>query len=106
MYIFETFSDLLNMSQMRCKTYHEVDTGATTENVGDGNHSAAARKPLRWARVVERSGLGVQLHVPWVDTWAENPWVVQVALSSFNKQDLEVVVQVGQSASDDTSVQC
>lgn len=50
--------------------------------------------------LVERSRLRVELHVPWVDTWAEYPWVVEVALAILNEKHLEIVVQVGKSLLD------
>ena len=31
----------------------EIDTGATTKDVGTGDDCTPARKPLRWPRVVE-----------------------------------------------------
>lgn len=67
------------------------------------NNGTTASKPLRWPGVVKRSRLAVQLHVPGEDTRAEHPWVVEVALASLNEQDLELVVQVGQTASNNTT---
>lgn len=32
------------------------------------------------------------------DSGSENPWIVQVTLSALNQEDLEIVVEVGQSA--------
>ena len=83
--------------------YHEVDRRSTTENVCNRHNSSASVKPFRRARVVEGSSLAVQLHVPRVDTWTEDPWVVEIVLSSLNQEDLEVVVEVGQTSSNNTS---
>lgn len=84
-------------------SYHEVDGRSTSEDVGDGHNSSAAIKPLRGTRVVESGSLAVQLHVPRVDTRAEDPWVVQVVLSTLNQEDLEVVVEIGQTSSNHTT---
>jgi hypothetical protein len=71
--------------------------------MSDGHHSPAAIKPLRGSRVVEGGSFAVQLHVPRVNTRAENPWVVEVVLSALNQEDLEIVVQVGQSTCNDAT---
>jgi hypothetical protein len=71
--------------------------------MSDGHHSSAAIKPLRGSRVVEGGSFAVQLHVSRVNTRAENPWVVEIVLSALNQEDLEVVIQVGQSASNDAT---
>jgi hypothetical protein len=63
--------------------------------MSDGHHSPAAIKPLRGSRVVEGGSFAVQLHVPRVNTRAENPWVVEVILSALN--------QVGQSTCNDAT---
>ena len=65
--------------------------------MGAWNNSSTSIEPLRRARVVECSGLGVQLHVPWVDTRSVDPWVVEIALAALNQEDLEVMVQIGQT---------
>ncbi len=64
--------------------------------MGTRNNCSTPIEPLGGARVVEGGRLGVQLHVPWVDTGTVDPWVVQVALSALNQEDLELVVQVCQ----------
>ena len=100
-----------------CATY-EVDTGSTTENVGTWHDGFTSGQPLGRSRMVERSCLGVELHVlgvyarPMSVSRASvrtlpvgshgNPWVVQIVLSSLNQQNLEVPVQGRQSTSDDT----
>jgi hypothetical protein len=43
-------------------------------------------------------------HVAWVNAGTVNPRVVEVRLSSLNKHDLEIMVQVGQTASNNTTV--
>lgn len=53
--------------------HHEVDGASTTEDVRARNNGATSVKPLGWPGVVERSGLGVQLHVARVDTGAVDP---------------------------------
>ena len=75
--------------------HHEVDRATSTENVGTRYHSSSAVKPVRWSRIVEGSCLGVELHVLWVDTRPVDPWVVQVALTTLDHQDLELVIEVG-----------
>lgn len=71
--------------------------------MGGGNNSTTASKPLRGPGVVKGSRLAVQFHVPGEDARTENPWVVQVALSGLNEHDVELVVQVGQAASNHTT---
>lgn len=83
-------------------TYHEVDGGSTSQDVGTRNDSSASIEPFRGSRVVKRGSLAVQLHVTWVNTRAEDPWIVQVGLSSLNQEDLEIMIQVRQSSSNDT----
>ncbi len=38
------------------------------------------------------------------DSRTENPWVVQVALASFDQENLKVVIEVGQSGRNKVSV--
>lgn len=83
--------------------YHEVDGRTTTKNVSRWNDGTTTRQPLGRTRVVEGCSLAVQLHVTWEDTRTEHPWVVEVALASLNKQHLELVVQIGQTASNDAT---
>ena len=70
------------------------------------NDRTTAREPFGRTRVVEGGGLAVQLHVAWEDTWAVDPRVVEVVLSSLNEHDLEAVVQIGQTASNDATASC
>ena len=72
--------------------------------MGTGYDSTTATEPLGRSRVVERSSLTVELHVLGVDTGSVDPRVVEVGLSSFDKHDLKVMVQVGQTASNDTAM--
>jgi hypothetical protein len=83
--------------------YHEVDGRSAAKNMCTRNDSSASVEPFRWAGVVEGGSLAVQLHVPRVDTRTEYPWVVQVVLPTLDQEDLELMVQVGQSACDDTT---
>jgi len=83
--------------------HHEVNGRSATKDVSDGDDGTATGKPLRWSGVVERSSLAVEFHVTGVDARAEDPWVVQVALSGFDEHNLEVMVKVGQTACHDTS---
>lgn len=63
----------------RCAgVHHEVDTGATTENVGTRNNSTSTAEPFRRPGVVEGRSLAVQLHVPGVNTGAVDPWVLDL----------------------------
>ena len=75
--------------------HHKIDRATSTENVGTRYHGSSAIKPVRWSRIVEGSCLGVELHVLWVDTRPVDPWVVQVALTTLDHQDLELVIEVG-----------
>jgi hypothetical protein len=84
-------------------TNHEVDRRPTAENVGGRHDGSTAAQPLGWAGLIERSRLGVQLHVPGEDTRAVDPWVVEIALARLDEQDLEVVVEIGQAAGHDTA---
>ena len=72
--------------------------------MGTRHHSSATIKPLGRPRVVEGCRLTVKLHVTGINPRAEHPWVVQVALASFDKKDLEIVVEIGQSSSDNASI--
>lgn len=62
-----------------------------------GHDGSTTIKVFRWTRVVEGGCLGVQLHVLGVDTRPVHPRVVEVALPSLNQEDLELVVQVGET---------
>ena len=64
--------------------------------MGAWNDCLATSKPFRRARFVERSSLGVELHIPRVDPWAKNPRVVQVALARLDQQNFQVVIKIGQ----------
>jgi hypothetical protein len=66
--------------------------------MGTGHDGLPASKPFRWARLIEGSRLGVQLHVSRVNTRAEHPWVVEVVLAGLDEKNLEVMVKVGQAA--------
>lgn len=81
-------------------TYHEVDGRSSSEDMCARHYSSSSIKPFRRSRVVEGGSLAVQLHVPRVDTWTENPWVVQVVFSALNQEDLEIVIQIRQSTRD------
>ena len=65
--------------------------------MGARHDGATSIKPFGWTRVVESGRLGVQLHVSRVNAGTVDPWVVQIALSSFNQKDLEVVVEISQT---------
>jgi hypothetical protein len=88
--------------------------------VGTRDNSTSTTKPFRGPGVVEGSSFAVELHILGVDARTVHPRVllarqplvtpdffgqtnVQVALSSFNEHDLEIVVQVGQTACHDTT---
>ena len=64
--------------------------------MGGGHNGASAAEPFRRAGLVERSRLGVELHVAGEDARAEDPWVVEVVLAGLDQEHLEVVVQVCQ----------
>jgi len=65
-------------------SHHEIDAAASTQDVGAGNHRSTPIKPFGWSRIVERCRLAVKFHVARVDAWSVNPWIVQVALASFD----------------------
>lgn len=65
--------------------------------------SRTTSKPLARTRLVERSRLGVQLHVTGVDARPKHPRVVEVALAGLDEQNLEVVVKIRQPSSNDTT---
>jgi len=65
-------------------SYHEVDGRPATQDMGSRYNGTAAIERLRGAGLVECCRLGVQLHISGVDPRTEDPWVVQVALSSFD----------------------
>ena len=67
------------------------------------HNSPTSIEPLGRSRVVEGGSLTVQFHILRVDTWTEDPWVVEVVLSSLNQEDLEIVVEVGQPTRNYTS---
>jgi hypothetical protein len=73
-------------------TYHEVDGRSTSEDIGAWHDCTSSTKVFRGSGVVERGRLTVQLHVSRVDAWTEDPWVVQVALSTLDQENLKVVV--------------
>ena len=45
---------------------YEIDTGSATEDVGTWHDSLTSSQPFGRSRMVERSCLGVELHVPGV----------------------------------------
>lgn len=71
--------------------------------MGTWHSSRPSRKPLARTRLVKRSRLGVKLHVTGVDTRPKHPRVVEVALASLDKQNLEVMVKIRQPSSNDTT---
>lgn len=56
----------------------------------------AAGKPFRRTRLVEGGCLRVQLHVSRIDAGAENPGIIEIAFSSLDQQNFEIVIQIGQ----------
>lgn len=78
---------------------YEVDAGSAAQDMSAWHDCTASGEPFRWSRIIERGSLAVQLHVPWVYTWTVDPWVVEVRLAGLDQHDLEVMVQVGQTAS-------
>lgn len=61
----------------RCTSvHHEVDTGASTEDMGTGDNGTSATEPFRGPGVVEGSCLAVELHVLRVDARTIHPWVL------------------------------
>lgn len=65
--------------------------------MGTWNHRLSPREPFRWTRLIEGGRFRVQLHVTGVNPWPEDPWVVQVAFTSLDEQNLQVVIQIRQS---------
>lgn len=85
-------------------TYHEVDTGATTKDIGARNNSSATSQPFRWPGVVKGGSLAIKLHIARVDTRPEHPRIIEVASTSLDQQDLQLVIEIGQAASNNTAV--
>lgn len=54
------------------------------KDVGAGDDSSSSVEPGTGAGIVERSGFTVQLHIPRVDAWTEDPRIVQIILSGFD----------------------
>lgn len=54
-------------------SYHEIDRAPPSKDIRTWNNSPSTVKVLRWPRVIERSGLRVQLHVPGVDAGTIDP---------------------------------
>jgi hypothetical protein len=54
-------------------TYHEVDGGPASQDMGARHNSSAPVEPFGRPRIVEGSSLAVQLHVPGVNSGAEHP---------------------------------
>lgn len=65
--------------------------------MGTRDNRLASGKPFGWSRLIERGRLGVKFHIARVDTRAEDPWVVEIALAGLNKEHLEVVIKIGES---------
>ena len=87
----------------RCASvHHEVDAASAPQDVCARDHSTPATEPFRWARVVECRRLAVQFHIPRENTGTEHPWVVEIARTAFNEHHVELVVEIGQTASHDT----
>jgi hypothetical protein len=105
-------------SPQNLAAYHEVNGTASSKNVSTWHNGSTTIQPFRRPRVVKGSSLGVQLHVPRVDTraiyppaniswgicassfWAHpshSPWVVEVVLSSLDQKHLQTVIEVGQT---------
>lgn len=78
-------------------TYQEVDAGTSSQNVGARNYSFSAGEPLRRARLIEGCRFRVQLQVPGVDPWPEDPWVVEVSLSGLDQKDFKIMIQICQT---------
>ena len=61
----------------RCTSvHHEVDAGASAEDVGTRDNGTSATEPFRGPGVVEGSCLAVELHVLGVNTRTVYPWVL------------------------------
>jgi hypothetical protein len=95
---------LLYLTRSHGISHHEVDAAAASQDMSAWDDCATSSKPLGWTRIVERSRLAIQLHVPGIDARPEHPWVVEIALSSFDEHHLEVVIQIGQAACNYTPV--
>jgi hypothetical protein len=101
-YIYIIVSIITMLNEL-CQAYHEVDGRPATKDMRAGHNSSTSIEPFGRSRVVEGGSLAVQLHVLRVNTWTEDPWVVEVVLSGLNQENLEIVVEVGQSARNYTS---
>lgn len=65
--------------------------------MGAGHNSFSTSQPLRRTGLIKRCCLGVEFHVSWIDTRPKDPRVVEVALTSLNQQNLEIMVQICQT---------
>jgi len=68
--------EVVVVGSRRTSVHHEVDTGTTTEDVGDWNDRTTAAEPLGGPGVVEGRSLAVELHVLGVDTGTVDPRVL------------------------------
>lgn len=68
--------EVVVVGSRRTSVHHEVDAGATTEDVGDWDDRTTATEPLRGPGVVEGRSLAVELHVLGVDTGTVDPRVL------------------------------
>jgi len=53
--------------------------------------------------MIKRRGFAVEFHISGIDSWSEDPRVVEIALAAFDEEDLEVVVEVCKSSSNDAA---
>jgi hypothetical protein len=90
-------------SLQRTSTHHKVDRRTSAKDMSTRHHSTSPTQPFRRSGVVKRSSLTIQLHISWINTRTINPRIVEVRLSSFNKHNLKIVIQISQSASNNTT---
>ena len=81
MYIYtnDSASSMADSGWFGIETHHEIDRRSAAKDMSRRYYGSTTTKPFRRLRVVERSSLGIKLHIPRVDTRtvdpAESQWV-------------------------------
>lgn len=58
------------------------------------------------ASLVKRRRFRVQLHIAGVNPRPEYPWVVEVAFSSLDQENLQIMIQIRQTAHSQYKISC
>lgn len=98
--------------------YHEVNGATSSKDMGTGYNGFPSIQPFRCPGLVERGCLGIEFHVPRIDSGAIYPfetqsvchgygpngnssllpWIIQVVFACLNQQDLKIVIEVSEAA--------